>query len=312
MLSCALAWTKSDSNFMRKKELLRKVEKNNHVDRKEKKVENTAAPSSLLRFFSNPTVGVIGSIASIIGVLLAIFFFRESTRERKLTYFVNPVKSIIVQTGETSGLSVSFRGNEIKGDVTAAQIAFWNAGKEPIRPQNLLRPFVIQTKDNIPILESRIRKENREVVELQLDQSKIEQGKVGVSWAILEEGDGGVIQIIFAGGTSVDVSVSAIIEGQREIRSIEFGSEIRPPTEPYSSIARFYRQRGIMSIVLTLLLAAVMVWMFVLQKHRKEDSEFYQFVSITLKIYIIVAIFAISMAVYFLHRAQDIGPPFGF
>jgi len=268
--------------------------------------ESSAKSGRLRKFFSNPAVGVIGSVASVIGLILAIYFFLESTRERELTYFVHPVKSIVVRAGEASGLSVTLGGNAIRGNVTATQLAFWNAGKEPIRAQHMLRPLVIRTEGNVPILEARIRKESRKVVELQLDQSKMEQGEVGVSWSILEEGDGGVIQLIFAGGTDVSISASAVIEGQPEVHSVEFTGEIRPPIEQYAYVAKQNRRQGVIFLGMGVLMTAMGTWVLLRRKQRHSKLRLPDWVVLG------QSILVIAMAVYFLFRAQDPGPPFGF
>lgn len=270
--------------------------------------ESEATPGRIRRFFSNPAVGVMGSIASVIGVVLAIYFFVESTDQRELTYFVHPVKSIVVRAGEASELSVTLGEAQIKGDVTAAQLAFWNAGKEPIRAQHVLRPFVIRTESNTPILEARVRKESREVVGLELDRSRMDQGQLGVSWSILEGGDGGVVQLIFSGGTEVGVSASAVIEGQPEVRSIEFTGEIRPPIEQYAYIAKQNRRQGFTFLGLGALMGAMSTFMLVRRKrrHREFKLGWYEWALIGQPVIII------GMAVYFLLRAQHPGPPFGF
>ena len=73
------------------------------------------------RFFSNPAVGIIGTI---IGVVLSVYFYALSQRHRDLVYVVNPVKTIILKAGQLSRLSVSLDGKTIDSDLTATQIAF--------------------------------------------------------------------------------------------------------------------------------------------------------------------------------------------
>ena len=47
----------------------------------------TPRKSVILRFFSNPIVEIAGSIASILGIFLAIYFFVESKEYPELTYY---------------------------------------------------------------------------------------------------------------------------------------------------------------------------------------------------------------------------------
>ena len=63
----------------------------------------------------------------------------------------------MVRAGEASDLSISHNGKKISGNVSAAQMAIWNAGKRPIRENDILSPIVISTGGGAAVLEARIR-----------------------------------------------------------------------------------------------------------------------------------------------------------
>ena len=106
-------------------------------------------------------MGLIGSAASVIGLPLTIVLSYLCRERPALTYFVNPAKAAVVRTDQTSRLAVQFDGAPLSGNVTAAQVAFWNAGKKPIRADSVLRPMVLRTK-GCRILEANVRKTTRE------------------------------------------------------------------------------------------------------------------------------------------------------
>lgn len=145
--------------------------------------------STLLGFFARPIVGIVGSVASIVGFVLSIYFFMASKETPELTYFVHPVKAAVVRIGQTSRLSVQFDGQNLTGDITATQIAFWNAGGLAIRGGDLLKPLVIRTVNKAKILEAYLQKSSREVVGLVLDSSRLSSGEVEIKWNILEQND---------------------------------------------------------------------------------------------------------------------------
>jgi hypothetical protein len=68
-----------------------------------------------------------------------------------------------------------------------------------------------------PPCEASIRKKSRDVVSVQLDQSRLNQGILGLSWNILEKNDGAVIQLVYAGPPSIHLIASGVIEGQTGI-----------------------------------------------------------------------------------------------
>lgn len=186
---------------------------------KEKKSKSETKETPILKFFSNPLVGIIGTTASIIGVILAVIFYIQGKEIRKLMFYEQPGKAIIAKAGHSSKIEILIEGKQIKTDVTAAQVAFWNDGKKSIRPENILRPLILKTKDKIPIVEAKIRKKSREVIEIDIDETKKNEGEIKISWKILEKNDGGIIQITYLGSPEISIGASAIIEGQGEVET---------------------------------------------------------------------------------------------
>lgn len=214
--------------------------------------KNSGKESSLWGFFGQPWVGIAGLFVGIISITRSVYIYLVSRETPKLTYLVNPAKATVVRTGQTSRLAVEFDGKSVKSDVTAAQIAFWNAGKKPIRSDAVLRPFVIKTGAGQPIMEAKLRKPSRDVVHIALDTSHIDIGELGISWNILEQNDGGVLQIIYAGDEKVDIGADAVVEGQPKIGSLD-------PKEKSGSGA-------VELVLLAVLVTAITVLLFWLRK----------------------------------------------
>ena len=178
-------------------------------------------PGWLPRAFSNPWVSFLTAACSVIAVPLAIYLYLAGTKTRRLTYSVNPVKTVVVKGGEASTLRVLHGDQELKGDVTAAQVAIWNDGKESIRPENVLSLVCVALRPSVPILEAKIRKVSRGVIGAALDGSRLADGVVPVTWKILEHNDGAVVQLIFAGSTQTGTEVEGIVEGQPMVFRVE-------------------------------------------------------------------------------------------
>jgi hypothetical protein len=85
-------------------------------------MSTTERPSRIVGFFSNPIVGAVGSVASVISIPLAIYFYVAAQERREVVYAVNPTRTVLVEAGRPSELQVEFRGQPItKVDVVAAQ-----------------------------------------------------------------------------------------------------------------------------------------------------------------------------------------------
>src|SRR6185503_5934764 len=119
---------------------------------------------SLVAFFGRPIVGILGSLASILGIFASIYFFLSSRERPDLIYFVDPARAAVFRAGQASGLRVTRDGRPITTDVTAAQLVFWNAGRRSIRRDHILRPLTVSVPSTVEILEARIRKASRPIV----------------------------------------------------------------------------------------------------------------------------------------------------
>jgi hypothetical protein len=268
---------------------------------------NNNRPNALLHFFSQPLVGIAGSIASIIGIALSVYFFLASREKSELTYFVHPAKAAVVRTGQTSRVSVQFDGQNLTGDITAAQIAFWNAGRGPIRGNAILSPLVIRTGNNERILAARLRKTSRDVAGVVLDSSRLAIGEVEIRWNILEQNDGGVLQIVYVGNEAVNIQARAVLEGQPQIVRLDYARALSTPGEEYA------RRQGWMSRLPSYIMVgmgcvatAMMLWLQLRRRRRGQTMRASDWVML------LQGPVMIGLATWLLFLDRSPGPPFGF
>lgn len=169
--------------------------------------------SKVLQFFSNHPlvgfIGLLGSIASLIALPYAIF-----TPKRQLTFAINPIRTPIVQLARTSNISVIYNGKPVNADVTAAQVAIWNDGRESIGSEDVLTPIVLRTASNAPIMEISFPATN-DVTKFWVDTINMTNGELRFTWKILEKNDGALLQIIYVGKTNLPITLEGAVKGQR-------------------------------------------------------------------------------------------------
>ncbi len=258
-------------------------------------------------FFSNPIVGIFGSISSIIGVLLAIYFYTEAKEVPKIVYYVNPVKAVIARAGQAQQLITTFNNKVVESDITIAQIALWNQGKRPVKTSNILKPIVISTEKNSPILEATVRKTSRDIIKVNLGTEDIDKGKVSISWNIFEQNDGCVIQLIYAGDHDVKLLMQGVIEGQAEIAKLEFYKKMKSPDEQYASEKGLALASGIACVIPGILIIMIMIFGIMRLKvvTTKVDIIIVCFISL-------FGILLLTLGLYAIFIYKKIGPPFGF
>jgi hypothetical protein len=169
------------------------------------------------RAFKNPTAGMVGLAASIISVPLAIYLFVAGQEKPDLTYLVRPDRTSIVAAGDTPDITIAYKGQELTKNVSAAQIEIWNAGKRPIRSEDVLTDYVISVQTGHPIVTAKVILMTDPVTEFRLDESKIQDGQLRISWRVLEHNDGALVQVIYEGDTSVPIQLSGVSIGQRSV-----------------------------------------------------------------------------------------------
>jgi hypothetical protein len=162
----------------------------------------------------------IGAIVGLLGFAFGIYAYVNSLPVRRLTFYADPALALIVKSGQTSKLMVTYEGKPISTDVIAAQITLWNAGKLPIKPEHIRDPIVIKTDPPRPILEPTIRTstpEREKIINAQIDKTDAPLGRIKLTWDLLEQDDGFKIQLIYAGPGDTRLVPSGVIEGQRRI-----------------------------------------------------------------------------------------------
>lgn len=208
-------------------------------------------------------VWVVSILTGLATGLLVWWFTYD--RPRQLTVYVDPTAAAVVQRGETSNLIVTHRGTEVTTDVTAIQVSLWNAGDVAIRGQHVLSPIKLRLSGGTPILEATVRKSSREVVGLNLDTSEAKDGVVKVSWSILEKEDGGVIQVVYAGGEAAILQCEGVIEGQKKVE-VSNGAAVKKAT----ASQRKWTERALTSLMF---LFSILVGAFFIRRGQLPRSD---------------------------------------
>ena len=267
----------------------------------------------VIRFLCNPLVGGLGTIIAIISLGAALYFYLEQRQSRGLIYYVHPVKAAVVARGaQVSKLTAYYGEKRVITDITVAQVAIWNQGKLPIKDADILQPIVLFTADKTPILEATTRKVSREVSKLRLNADEAPNGRVTISWKILEQNDGGVIQLIYAGNPNVDIRLDGVIEGQKEIARVVYSERIMSPDQQLKE----WEAIESISYVMVLVGAGALSFLFIISfvSSSKKRTFFPGANPATMLYFMWISAVAVMITgiIMFLTQRAPTGPPFGF
>jgi len=266
--------------------------------------ERLGVPSRAKQVLSNPWFGLVGLLIGVVGVALAVFFYLSSQTERELVYAVNPVRTAVVTAGRATELAVLHRGQPLGDvDVTAAQVAIWNAGTQSIRQENVLQDIVIFTVPSVPILEVSIRERSRDVTGFALVETPewLAQGIVPVSWRILEGNDGASVQLIYQGRQEVQVCVRGVIEGTAGVKEARLGVTIKTPEEQLRGQSRMRQVWGILALLFGIITILSIVVVLIRPRQWRD----------LLNIIFALGLFGAATWQYF-SISTGLWPPFGF
>jgi len=256
-------------------------------------------PQNLLHWFAtHPLVGLFGSVASIIGIPLALYFFVASQPSRELVIFSDPATTI-VDAREAGSVDILYHGEKITTDVYARHLYLWNAGNDSIRRENILEPITLSIP-HATILETRVRKLSRPLTAIRVDSSGGDA--VTVSWNILERYDGAYIDIIYAAQKVSKFVAHGSIEHQR---NLEWGEYDRRLTRNDTELVR--KVAGVILIIIAG--GLVRLCYNQVQWFRKSDRTLWKFM-----VTMVIPLVALGFASYGLWMAYkmfvtDMIPP---
>ena len=177
---------------------------------------------------TNPMITGVVAVVAILGFISGFVFQFWPGKNREITYHVSAFPTAVVRGGQASDLKVSFKDKVITTDLSAIQVAIWNEGKEAARRESILSKTVtITLNPALPILVARIKKSTRSVINAELEDSEMSHGILHLTWDILEQGDGVLLEIIYAGRV-VHVSVNGVIEGRVPIKELQIEKDQLP------------------------------------------------------------------------------------
>lgn len=269
-------------------------------------MDNPPTQNRLMRFFStNPLVGVIGAAASVISIPLAIFLYFSGQQTRDLAALVHPIRTSVVRLGQASKLSVKFEDRLIDSDVTAVQIAVWNRGGLAIRPTNVLKPVAIAMPGH-RILEATIKKQTRDVVNFRLDPTNLAEGRVPLNWDILEQDDGAVIQLIYEGDDTSDITFEGVLEGQPSVSQPQHSLKPQRLADPSSGIERIVLALAFLIVAVAMMLLCITSPIAPFAPARSNRFRRFLFATASL------GSFTFAFITLYRLLQECFGPPFGF
>jgi hypothetical protein len=153
---------------------------------------------------------VLAAVGIIGGAVVSYWFFRIAKRERLPIYVVTGNE--VVRGDENLQIEVRFKGENVPV-VTRTVVAFWNAGREPIRGDDIVdsHPPLVMRPHDAQLLEARVIATTRAEIDFECFPGGWHQHGLRVGFSFLNYQDGGAIEILHTGDTWVVQMDGAIV-----------------------------------------------------------------------------------------------------
>jgi len=227
-----------------------------------------AVPLSLI-------LAIVGTVIGLGGFAFGVWSHFASQHNPLLKYGVYPVRGRIVRSENLSDLKVLYKGAEVPGDISVAYVVFQNIGTAAIENTDILTPIDIQLDGKAPILEASIQKneQTRSLTKVSLDQSQASSGQLGVGWKILEQNDGFVVQITYAGSVNTGIKVTGDVKGQRQgIEQVTYPPGSATTTKEYDRFVSLHLAEFVL-IFIGLLAFVMEITLYLYLYSRKIKQE---------------------------------------
>ena len=155
----------------------------------------------------------------VVSTAIAVFFFFLGRKEPRPVYYVSGIT--VVRAQPEQKIEVRFRGTDVPV-VTRTVIAFWNAGRQPIRRTDIVdrHPLTVVLPDGAEVLQAQIIAMTRpdidflvawgEPIPMPDDTADI---KTHLIFSFLNHCDGATVEILHTGDNPYDVTVEGAIVG---------------------------------------------------------------------------------------------------
>jgi hypothetical protein len=206
-----------------------------------------------MRLFIEKNVIEISAI--LIGAIVSYYFYRKSIREKKPCWAISSNNLIKGFGSKIENLQIKFQNTPVE-DLTISKLLFWNNGAETILRDDLktISPLRIVSQTNSTVLDAKLIEENN--ISSQLNVELDQQENIALlDFDYLDEGHGGIFQIIHTGTSSNDLSITGDIIGAKKInqraktpRIISFLRENIKSTFPFGN-KKFLTYYGIITSI---------------------------------------------------------------
>jgi hypothetical protein len=186
-----------------------------------------------------------GLAGTIIGILLAIYFYFRSRRKVRLSYHVEQTELL---GGSKSALpeevSISYQNTPIR-NLRKMNVIIWNSGSEPIRRADIVgdAPIRLKLPEESRLLKPSLLRISSQHNGVSITHASEANGSVTAEFVYLEPRQGFNIEILYAGDEATPDVQSTVIGMPHGIHRFQMGYLLGKGELPTKVAAQFFAFR---------------------------------------------------------------------
>lgn len=167
------------------------------------------------------TLGIIGAILGILGIVTGYLFYKLSIRAKEPCWVVKSNNLIENNVSQLSGLDILFKGEKVNS-ITVSKFIFWNKGAEAINREDIVKadPLRLEGKGNAVILDAIILETTNKSNQFNLSVDRT-NNIVLMDFEYLNKQNGVLLQVVHTGTDRFAISVEGSLKGVDQILELK-------------------------------------------------------------------------------------------
>lgn len=164
---------------------------------------------------SNIWLNIIIFFIAVLGFILTIFFYFKSIKDKKLVFSKQTFRLAKDDLTTIKNIEIKYNDKIVK-NLSLTKIAFWNSGKESIKPNDIAstNPLHIKGIGETIIYDYQITYQKSDN---NFNIGTVEDNSIKISFEFLDFNDGVVLSIYHSGKNSNDIALTGKLIGVKEI-----------------------------------------------------------------------------------------------
>lgn len=188
--------------------------------------------SKINDLFNNPYFNLVSFIIALIGIILSIYFFQKSKKNKKPIYLNRTINLVKENIHKIDTVQITYNNAPIS-NLSITKIAFWNDGRETINSSDIAQNdnIKVNISDEFQILDAEIIYQKKPSNDFRIKVNE-DFKTINIEFDYFDFEEGIVLQVYHTGNDSSDLHISGTVKSVKNIIKKNPNINILPILDP--------------------------------------------------------------------------------